>query len=186
MAQEYPQPPEDEAEVVAGGGEDGVDATPGRPLSLKQSANSLSSQSQSISWDSRTSSVFHIDDLIETRPEQILRALTLVLLGPHRSPPQCGPENHGPSDKGIAKIEKPTLQDFKAKCPLSCNPDYLPETKNRSTPSAYALFTDDSQAWRGRPVSPAPAHKAGLHARRISGSWPCRRQAGKRRTMQPR
>ncbi|MGY4600465.1 hypothetical protein ACVWXL_008211 [Bradyrhizobium sp. GM22.5] len=69
--------------------------------------------------------VLHVDDLVQPRPEQIVRSRRPVLLRSHR-PLRCT-QNHGPQQKGI---HKPKLQGLGASSPQSLQSQMPPQPEN--------------------------------------------------------
>ena len=70
--------------------------------------------------------VLHVDDLVQPRPEQIVRSRRLVLFRPHR--PSDAPQNHGPQRKGILKTK---LQGLAFSSSQSLQSQIPPRQKNR-------------------------------------------------------
>src|SRR5258708_18929867 len=79
-----------------------------------------------IDLDGKQNHVLHVDDLIQPRPEQIVRSRRLVLLRPHR-PLRCTTESWS-AKKGNPQIK---LQDFGLSSPQSLQSQTPPQQKNR-------------------------------------------------------
>src|SRR2546430_12825744 len=88
--------------------------------------------------------VFHVDDLIKPRAEQILLAGLPSLAWSHRKSPlhqRASEKNHGLRFEGILKIE------FARKSPSNgqkpANSDYLSQPNHPAHSIAFKFFTDD-------------------------------------------
>jgi hypothetical protein len=76
--------------------------------------------------------VLQVDDLIQSRPEQIVRTRGLVLLRPHRAPP-VRPENHPLQMMEIPKTKRKLLRQSATK---PCNVKTAGEPKIDSCSTA--------------------------------------------------
>src|SRR5262249_16008645 len=70
--------------------------------------------------------VLHVDDLIQSRAEQIARSCRLVLLRPHR----FSPMRRSNAASRFEETQKTKLQDFRASGLKACTPNLPQQLKN--------------------------------------------------------
>jgi hypothetical protein len=99
--------------------------------------------------------MLHVDDLIETRPEQILFTRLTPFPWPHRAPPAKA----FPSERITNQVCKESPSTYPLSGKLDCPSVPFPDSKSMT----WEFFTDDQLLFAFGPISTR---------RRIGAGWP--------------